>query len=351
MIKGTLYVRVSSKEQEEEGYSVEVQVEQGNEYARRHGIEVVRSWAVAESAKDEGRQAFQEMVAFLLKHKDVRAMIFEKADRMTRNYHDFVKIYDLIERHGKVAHFFKDNFWIDKDSKSSDKLRLDIQVVLARNYINNLSEEVKKGMEQKLKNGGYPGMVGVGYLNDLQTHDVRKDPEQWDKVKKLFQLAAAGNRTIDELEEVAGKLAIRYRNCDEPIRRSTVYHILTNPFYYGMIRWKGQLRPGKHEPMISKALFDRVQEVLRRQNRPRTKKFAFRAIGTCGHCGSPLTAEIKRRTFKNGTKREYMLVARIREPSGERASAQGPRLAANRFSSFSVAVSITEISSDEVFST
>ncbi len=304
MIKGTLYVRVS-QDRQLEGYSHEAQGEQGYEYAGRHGIEVARAWTVAESAKEEGRRAFQEMVEFLLKHNDVRAMIFEKADRMTRNYPDLVTIYDLIEKHGKVAHFFKDNFWIDKDSKSSDKLRLDILVVLARNYINNLREEVLKGMNQKVKNGGYPTLAGLGYLNDRQTRDVIKDLERWDKVKKLFQLAATGNRTIDELEEVAAELGLNHPSREEPICRSTVHRILTNPFYYGMMRWRGELVPGKHEPMISKALFDRVQEVLGRQNRPRTKKFAFRAIGTCGHCGSPLTAEIKTRTFKNGTKREY----------------------------------------------
>ncbi len=123
-------------------------------------------------------------------------------------------------------------------------------------------------------------------------------------MKKLFQLAASGNYTTDELEDVARELGLNHPSREEPIGRSTVHRILTNPFYYGMMRWRGELVPGKHEAMISKALFDRVQEVLGCQNRPRTKKFAFRAIGTCGHCGSPLTAEIKRKTFKNGTKRE-----------------------------------------------
>lgn len=306
MMRGVLYVRVSSREQQEEGYSVEAQVEHGLEYARRQGIEIVKTWAVAESAMTDDRKAFAELIDFMKASRDVHAMVFEKADRMTRNYHDFVKVYDLIERADKVAHFFKENFHVDKNSKSSEKLRLDLQVVLARNYINNLSEEVKKGMYQKLKKGGLPGMAPIGYKNNLETHDVELDQAQFRLVKHLFELCATGGYSLTDLAAMAKKEGLQYWQFNRPIGRSAVYHLLTNPFYFGMIRWGRQLVPGKHEPIISKALFDRVQETLGNQNRPRSKTFAFRGLGICGECESAITAETKRRRFKNGTQRSYV---------------------------------------------
>lgn len=306
MIKGVLYVRVSSREQQEEGYSVDAQVEHGLEYARRQGIEIVKSWAVAESAMTDDRKAFAELIDYMKAHADVPAMVFEKADRMTRNYHDFVKIYELLDRHEKIAHFFKECYHVDKNSKSSEKLRLDLQVVLARNYINNLSEEVKKGMYQKLKKGGLPGMAPIGYRNNLVTHEVELDDAQWKLVRRLFELFATGSYSLTDLTAVSQKEGLKYWQYDRPIGRSAVYHLLTNPFYYGVIRWGRQLVAGKHEPIVSKALFDRVQAVLGNQNRPRSKTFAFRGIGLCGECSSSMTAETKRRQFKNGTRKSYV---------------------------------------------
>lgn len=306
MTKGVLYVRVSSREQQEEGYSVDAQVEHGQEYARRQGIEIVKTWAVAESAMTDDRKAFAELIDFMKANSDVSAMVFEKADRMTRNYHDFVKIYELMDRFDKVAHFFKENYHVDKNSKSSEKLRLDLQVVLARNYINNLSEEVKKGMYQKLKKGGLPGMAPIGYRNNIENHEVVLDEAQWKLVRRIFELCATGRYSLTDLTAISKKEGLRYWQYDRPIGRSAVYHLLTNPFYYGVIRWGNQLVAGKHEPIISKALFERVRTVLGGQNRPRSKKFAFRGIGICGECESSMTAETKRRVFKNGTSKTYV---------------------------------------------
>lgn len=303
--KGVLYVRVSSKEQEEEGYSLDAQVEQGRDSARRHDVEIVKTWAVAESAKDERRAAFAELVDFMRAHRDVTVMLFEKADRMTRNFFDLVRIYELVEKHDKEIFFFRENYWISKDSRSSDKMRLDFQVVMARQTINNLSEEVKKGMHQKAKQGGFPGLAPIGYVNNLQTHELDVDEQQARIVMRMFVLYATGNHTLTELAGVARKEGLVFRHNGKTLCRGAIYHMLTNPIYFGMVRWGGKVTAGRHKPLVSKGLFDRVQEVLGRQNRPRTKKFAYRTIAVCGECGSSITAEHKTRHFKNGTKKTY----------------------------------------------
>lgn len=304
--KGVLYVRVSSKEQEEEGYSVDAQVEYGRDYARRQGIEIARTWTIAESAKASDREGFAELVAFVRSRPDVRAMIFEKADRMTRNYADLVRIYDLIEKHDKEAHFFKENFFIGKDSRSSEKLRLDIQVVLARNYVNNLAEEVTKGMLQKVKQGGFPALAPTGYVNDIATREIHVDPSKAPIIRKLFELYATGRYSISDLVGVAAKAGLEHPLVRKPMSLGGIYRILINPFYYGLVRWRNETVQGKHEPLISKALFDRVQEVMGDIKRPHTKKVAFVGLALCGHCGGPITAETHLKKQKNGVQRTYV---------------------------------------------
>lgn len=299
--KAARFFRVSSKEQEE-GYSLEAQEKSSLDYERRHGLEVVRSWAVAETAKtSELRKTFKEFMQFMRENPSVTVMLFEKPDRMTRNFRDLVTIYDLIEKHGKELHFFKTGLKIDRDSKSSDQIQLDIQVVLARNFITNLREEVMKGMRTKVQNGGYPGSAPVGYLNNKAEAEIVIDPVQGPIVRKLFELYATGRYNVPELEKVANEMGLRYRNNPKPLSRSTLYEVLRNPVYYGMVRWNGEIFQGKHEPLITKDLFDRVQKILGNETCPKTLRFAFRGLPTCGTCGGTITAE---RHLKN--KREYI---------------------------------------------
>ncbi len=289
--KAARFFRVSSKEQEE-GYSLDAQEKESLGYERRHDLETVRSWAVAESAKtSEVRKAFKEFVQFMRSNPSVTVMLFEKPDRMTRNFSDLVTIYDLIEKHHKELHFFKTGLKINKDSKSSDQIQLDIQVVLARNFINNLREEVMKGMRMKIQGGGYPNGAPVGYVNNKATAEIDVDPAQGPIVKKLFEYYGTGRTNVSGLEKLAIELGLRYRNNPKPLSRSAIYAMLRNPVYYGLIRWADQKAMGKHDPLITKDLFDRVQEILGNEHCPKTLTFAFRGLAVCGNCGGSVTAE------------------------------------------------------------
>jgi len=305
LIKAFLYVRVSSPKQEE-GFSLDAQIRVGESYAARKGFEIVRRWIVSESAKDDDRKAFAELVRLAKSEPTVTVILFEKTDRFTRNFMDLVRLYDLMDNYGKEVHFFATGLVLNKNSRSNEKLRLDMEVVFARNYINNLSEEVRKGMNEKVKNGGFPGMAPIGYLNNTETHEIDVDSEQARLVQKVFELYATGRYSLDDMERIVKKEGLRYRNSAEPIGRSAVYHLLTNPVYYGMIRWNGQFVVGKHEPLITKKLFDRVEEILGGQKRPKSKTFAFRGLGECGHCGSAITAETKTKKLKSGKKLRYV---------------------------------------------
>ncbi len=304
-IKAVLYGRVSD-ERQLEGYSPEVQERGGENYAARNNLEIVRRWNVSESAKKAGRKAFNEMIKVVKADASIKVIIFEKTDRSTRNFYDVDQLYKLIEIHDKELHFYKTGLVLNRHSKSSDKLRFDIEAVLARNYINNLSEEVKKGMDQKVKEGGWPSIAPNGYLNDAASRDILQDKVRAPIVRKLWELAGTGRYTLEDLVVVARKEGLDHPLKKKPIGKSGIHKMLTNPFYYGLTLWKGESQIGKHEPLISKALFDRVQAVLGRKTQSRKeRKFPFRGLGACGHCGSSITADFHAKRQKNGTRREY----------------------------------------------
>ena len=162
-----LYARVSSKDQEREGYSIPAQLKMLREYARENDFTIVREFVDVETAKMAGRKNFGEMVHFLEKTPDCRTIIAEKTDRLYRNLRDCLTLEDLnIE-----IHLPKEGQIISKYAKSQEKLIHGIHVVLARNYIENLREEVKKGMREKAEQGIYPSRPPFGYRNNkLQTH-------------------------------------------------------------------------------------------------------------------------------------------------------------------------------------
>ena len=152
MRQAVMYTRVSSKDQEREGYSIPAQQALLHEYAAKAGFQLVREFVDVETAKVAGRKAFGEMVSFLKQHRDCRVVLAEKTDRLYRNFKDYVVLEDLdIE-----IHLPKEGHIIGKDSRSRDRLIHGIKVVLARNYIDNLREEVTKGLREKAEQGVFP---------------------------------------------------------------------------------------------------------------------------------------------------------------------------------------------------
>src|SRR5947209_12977067 len=153
MKPAVIYARVSSKDQEREGYSIPAQLKLLREYARTHEFQIVREFVDVETAKITGRKQFGEMVRFLRQNAHARVVLVEKTDRLYRNFRDCVTLEDLEVE----IHLPKEGQVIGKDSKSQAKLVHGIQVVIARNYIENLREEVKKGLREKAAQGLYTG--------------------------------------------------------------------------------------------------------------------------------------------------------------------------------------------------
>jgi site-specific DNA recombinase len=151
--QAVIYARVSSKEQEKEGFSIPAQLKLLKEYAAANRFAIAQEYVDVETAKHTGRASFDEMIAHLKAQPSVRVLLVEKTDRLYRNLKDWVTVDDLeIE-----IHFVKEGVVLSRGSRSSEKFMHGIKVLMAKNYIDNLSEEARKGMQEKAEQGIWPG--------------------------------------------------------------------------------------------------------------------------------------------------------------------------------------------------
>jgi DNA invertase Pin-like site-specific DNA recombinase len=287
-----MYVRVSSKEQEQ-GFSIPAQRQLLTEYADREGLHVLQEFEDVETAKRAGRTSFGEMVAFLRQTSPpCRILLVEKTDRLYRNIKDWVTIDDL----GIEVHFVKEGVVLSDDSRSSEKFMHGIKVLMAKNYIDNLGEEVRKGMIEKARQGHWPSFAPIGYVNSPVTRRIEPDPERAPMIAQLFEWYASGESSLKELTRKAAAAGLTNRSSGRPLARSKLHQLLQNPIYCGDFQWLGQSYQGQHKPLISRELYQRVQDVFTAANHPRHTKqgHAFAGMVTCGRCGCAFTAEIKK---------------------------------------------------------
>src|SRR5215472_8605355 len=189
--QAVIYARVSSKEQEKEGFSIPAQLKLLKDYASAQGIAVAQEYVDVETAKQTGRAAFGEMVAYLKAHPSVGVMLVEKTDRLYRNLKDWVTIDDL----DVEIHFPKEGVVFSRESRSSEKFMHGIKVLMAKNYIDNLSEEARKGMQEKAEEGIWPTKTPLGYRNVAGADGkkiIEHDPESAPIISRLFEWYATG---------------------------------------------------------------------------------------------------------------------------------------------------------------
>jgi len=290
-MKCVIYARVSSKEQEKEGFSIPSQLKLLRKYATDNKYSIDEEFVDVETAKVTGRTGFTKMLSHLYKHPKKKVIFVEKTDRLYRNIRDWVTLDEL----DVEIHFVKENIILSSDSKSSEKFLHGIKVLMAKNYIDNLSEEVKKGQTEKAEQGEYPSRAPIGYINNKETHRIEPDPRKGQFVRRLFEWYASGNYSLNSLAIKAKKSGLFSRN-SMIINKAGIYRILKNPIYFGEFIWKRKRYFGKHEPLISKKLYDQVQEVFKFANHPKEtkRKLALAGLIKCGKCGCSMTPEVKK---------------------------------------------------------
>ena len=282
------YLRVSTKEQEDEGYSLENQELSATEYAQKQNLKIVKTWKCSESGwiKKE-RKYFEEMISYVLnKRNNIKHIIFYSPDRMTRNIKDNETIKELREKHGKVIHFSQFGEKEEGRLTSSNEMMSDIRTSFNKFFSNFISEKTAPAMITKAKTGVYPSNAPLGYLNNKVDKTIEVDTERAPFIKELFQKVASRKYSIRALANELYEQGLKSKKTGAKVGKSTLYRTINNPFYYGEFYWKGVLYKGIHEPLISKELWDKANEVLKSDKPYITgQKFAFNGIVRCGVCG------------------------------------------------------------------
>ena len=286
------YIRVSTLKQGQNGTSLAEQQAAIERYAQRLNLQVVKQFEEQETAAKRGRPVFSHMLGQLRKRK-ADGVIMHKIDRSARNWKDWADLQELVDQ-GVEVHFINDN--IDLNSRSG-RLSADIQAVVAIDYIRNLREETKKGFYGRLKQGLYPMPAPVGYVDNGAGQAKTPDPIQGSLVKTAFELYATGNYGLRALFETIHELGLRNRSGSK-MTLGGLAKLLHNPFYIGLIRVKstGEMFSGQHEPIVPKALFDRVQEVFYGKAAQKIKRhdFLFKRQIICAECNTKLIGEIQK---------------------------------------------------------
>lgn len=295
MKKAVLYARVSSTRQEKEGFSIPAQIKFLREYALKNDIEIVGEFVEAETAKKAGRAEFNRMVDYLQQHEDERIILVEKVDRLYRNLPDYGTI-DNIK--GLEIHFVKENEILSENSRSGIKFMIGIRVLMAKQYVDNLAEESAKGLNERIEQGYalYPPL-GYMYGNDgTHKHAIIKDPERAEYAIRAFNLFVYENLSASSINNILYEEGLRNPDGNK-YADSTIQRMFKNPMYVGDYIYQKKLYPnGKHEPLISRKLFQLAQNKLNSVNdttRQHDIEFPYIGMFKCGICGCSYTAERK----------------------------------------------------------
>src|SRR3990167_489083 len=221
-MKYVLYARKSTDEEEKQVLSIEAQLDELREFALKEKLEIVASLCEAKTAKEPGETKFGEMIK-MLKSGQADGILSWHPDRLARNPIDGGQIVYLVDI-GKIKSLKFPSFWFENTPQG--KFMLNIAFGQSKYFIDNLSENVKRGLRQKCRRGEWPGMAPLGYINDQKTRTILLDKKKAKIVRKIFDLYVTGDYPLKALANKFGKSSSRIQS------------ILKNPIYCGVFRFK-----------------------------------------------------------------------------------------------------------------
>lgn len=318
--------RVSGKDQELTGYSLDAQYKLSLNYCTRNELIIVKEFLLTENASaPEKRKIFREMMKFASTRKNnITHIVVEKADRYTRNFKDAVLLDDwLAANTERRLHSIKEDLVLHVNAKSDVKFMWNINIAAAKRHTDNLREEVKKGYMEKLAQGWLPDSPPPGYMNvttnGKHVHHA-PDPETKSIMVRAFKKYLEPGESLVSIVDFLERSGIRNRN-GQPHNKTRVHKILQNPYYIGIIRYDGKEYPAAHKPLIDKELFKKVQHKLHgnKPSRYRHHNPVFKGIIACKNCGGLVTWQSQKgrfygacqRTTKACTGRKFLREDRI----------------------------------------
>ena len=291
--RAVILARVSSKAQEDEGYSLDSQVKLLSGYCATKGFVVERVFKIAETAsKEQSRKIFKELMKYMTKN-GIYHLAVEKTDRLTRNMRDAVAIDDWLSKdESRLLHLVKENIQLHKESKSDVKFMWNIHLAVAKKYTDNLREEAMKGWAEKLAQGWLPAPPPVGYMT-ITEHGKRihvPNPATMNSVRAMFDLYLQPGQTVETITKKMREIGLTTR-LGKPLVQSHVHKVLRNPFYIGINQFNGQEYPGAQTPILRKEVWEAVQEKLhgKRPILQQKHNVALSGVAQCATCGKQIT--------------------------------------------------------------
>ena len=282
------YIRVSTPKQGT-GVSLEVQKDDIANAAKQRDLHITEWFVEVETASRAGRPIFNAMSG-RLKRGQADALMLHKLDRGSRNMTDWGDVSRLLDQ-GVEFHIATDP--TDFNSRAG-RFIADMLAALAADFSRNQREETIKGLRGRLKQGLFPFRPPLGYLSGGRGQPKPPCPDTAPVVARMFDLYATGDYSYEALREESFRLGLRSHNGGK-ISLHGMEKLLSNPFYHGLIRIErtGEEFPGIHEPIVSKRLFDKVQQVRRYRGSPKVTQHQHLFVGLfrCHLCDAPLVPE------------------------------------------------------------
>lgn len=316
--RAVVYVRVSSTAQlntdvERDGFSLPAQRQACARKAESLGAEIIEEFVErGESGKSTLKRTALAAMLERISRGDIDFVIVHKVDRLARKRADDAVILERIRACGAQLVSVSENI----DETPSGMLLHGIMASIAEFYSMNLAAEVLKGTTEKARRGGTPYRAPIGYLNVREIVDGREvrtiavDPERGLLVTELFRLYASGSFALSDLAAIMEAKGLDSPGSpnvpSRPLGNNRLSGILRNPFYTGVVTYRGETHQGRHTPLIDVETFEVVQELLAAKRvsgeRPSKHQHYLRGSLICGRCGGSL---IYSRNTGNGGVYEY----------------------------------------------
>jgi len=304
-----LYARKSTEDEERQVMSIEAQLTELEEFAKREKLEISERFIESKSAKKPGREIFNAMIAKINESKEPFGLLAWHPDRLARNSVDGGQIIYLIDT-GKLVSLRFPTFWFEPTPQGL--FMLQVAFGQSKYYSDNLSENVKRGMRQKLRRGEWTGLAPLGYMNNAKTRNIEPDSTKARVISRAFEEFSQGKHTLESLAERLKFLGVASK-AGKRLCKAVVKHMLSNPIYTGLIVHNGETYEGKFQPIVSRATFETVQRILKDRAKPRKSKkshnFPFVGLLRCGECGAAVTAQYAH--GHGGTYRYYRCTKRL----------------------------------------
>lgn len=306
-IEYCLYARKSSESDERQAMSIDSQIKEMQTVARREDLEVKEVREESHSAKLSGQRPVFNQLLIDIEQGEFGGILTWAPDRLSRNAGDLGKLVDLMDQ--EKLHQIK-TYSQTFSNNPNEKFLLMILCSQAKLENDNRGINVKRGLRAKCEMGWRPGVAPIGYKNVMANNRISEivlDEDRAPVIKQIFERVAEKGHSGRTIKHWLDRIGFKTKN-DKPLALSKVYSTLNNPFYCGSFEFNGVKYKGNHPAIVTKAIFDKVQQQLAVPPKQWHKNiFPFKVLCTCGSCGGGVTAEEKYKKLKYGgfTKHTY----------------------------------------------